>query len=63
MLELFEKLNVLEKVSPTMLGSDMGDGSFVIYGKMGANTLRALAEKKGLKIIEQDGTGNSIQAE
>jgi hypothetical protein len=53
-IELYEKLNSLEKISPTLFGSDGNEIRFIISGKIGPNMLKLFEGQKKVNIIEQD---------
>ena len=55
MLELFDRLNLLNKLSPAMYSpDDSGEMQFILIGRMGKNTQKHFEEKGELKIIEQN---------
>ena len=58
-IELYEKLNGLEKLSPNLFDMEGGETRFIVTGRIGKNMLEIFAQHKKVNLIEQDGNDNN----
>jgi hypothetical protein len=56
---MFKELHELDKISPSLFGSDDGEARFIVTGRIGKNMLEIFAQSKKVNVIEQNGEPNN----